>query len=142
MAGLAATRRGNFTGDPATGGVTNNVSYSFVNVYPSTAAMEKGYKLSITDNPSDFAIAADLSPAAPADPLWQAVQPTAKRSDIIRGNTRNHDQDGQNVLYADGHTEFQQAPFCGTEGDNIYAARTGTADPADAIDTVLLIHQP
>ena len=27
------------------------------------------------------------------------------------GNSTNHDQDGQNVLYGDGHVEFQQNPF-------------------------------
>jgi len=35
-----------------------------------------------------------------------ATRPSA-RSPIIRGCSKNHDMDGQNVLYADGAPEFQ-----------------------------------
>jgi len=46
-------------------------------------------------------------------------------------NSPNHLQEGQNVLYGEGHVDWQPSPFCGstegtgtnTWGDNIYAAR-------------------
>jgi prepilin-type processing-associated H-X9-DG protein len=41
------------------------------------------------------------------------------------GNSANHEQDGQNVLYGDGHVEFQNNPFCGSQRDNIYTGRYG-----------------
>jgi prepilin-type processing-associated H-X9-DG protein len=141
MNNLAATLRGNFTGDPATGSVAKNVSYSFVNVYPSAAAIEKGYKTFITAYSSDFAIAADLSPAPPDDPRFQSIKAGAARAVMIKGNSRNHDQDGQNVLYADGHAEFQQTPLCGVNHDLIYTAQSGGVDPANAADSVLLISE-
>jgi prepilin-type processing-associated H-X9-DG protein len=74
----------------------------------------------------------------------------------MEGNSNNHQQEGQNVLYGDGHVEFQQSCFCGpllgigtnTYNDNIYTARTDngaqphgggsiTAGPYDNLDNVL-----
>jgi prepilin-type processing-associated H-X9-DG protein len=39
---------------------------------------------------------------------------------IRHGNSFNHNQDGQNVLFGDGHVEFDQNPFVGVKRDNIY----------------------
>jgi prepilin-type processing-associated H-X9-DG protein len=155
MADLSATQRSNFTGDGKPGGsVRPNVSYSFVNVYPSAAMVEKGYKPQITAFSSDFAIAADMSPAAPDDPVWKMIKTGVSRTVMIQGNSKVHDRDGQNVLYADGHVEFQQTPLCATQNDNIFTANqvdlagnlaangeSGSGvDPAHPSDTVLLLH--
>ena len=35
-------------------------------------------------------------------------------------NTDNHSNEGQSVLYADGHSEFRRTPTAGMDGDNIY----------------------
>ena len=35
-------------------------------------------------------------------------------------NSRNHNGDGQNVLFADGHAEFRRTPTIGIDYDNIY----------------------
>jgi prepilin-type N-terminal cleavage/methylation domain-containing protein/prepilin-type processing-associated H-X9-DG protein len=155
MNNLAATSRSNFTGDA--GLVIKNVSYSFLNVYPTTTATGLGYKTFITAFSSDFAIAADLSPGsstnrAGADTNLSSAVVGAARSIMIRANSKNHDQDGQNVLYADGHAEFQQTALCGTQNDHIYTANGGTAtqlsttgasvagsDPTHAADSVLCI---
>lgn len=153
LANLPATSRGNFTGTGTPGGgVTKHVSYSFVNVYPSQAALAKKYQTFITQYSSDFAVAADLSPAPPDGPDLAVVKVGVSRSVIIKGNSRNHDRDGQNVLYADGHAEFQETPLCGTDNDNIYTAQDpakpksgmtgGGSDPRSAADSVLLIHEP
>jgi prepilin-type processing-associated H-X9-DG protein len=55
-------------------------------------------------------------------------------------NTLNHEQDGQNVLFGDGHVEYCNTPFVGIEKDNIYTSKTGgiAESPADKDDSVLL----
>jgi prepilin-type processing-associated H-X9-DG protein len=72
------------------------------------------------------------------------------------GNSNNHQNEGQNVLYGDGHVEFSQSCLCGplqgtgnnTYNDNIYTARTAsgqtsynpgntTNGPFDNIDNIL-----
>jgi prepilin-type processing-associated H-X9-DG protein len=44
-----------------------------------------------------------------------------------KANSPNHQGQGENVLYGDGHAEFQQNPFCGNKRDCIYTV-SGTAD--------------
>ena len=157
--GLPATSRGNFScGSTASGTdgtvVNKNISYSFVNVYPSTSAIALGYKTFITAFSSDFATAADIAPSYAA---WTSITTGVARTIVINGNSKNHDTDGQNVLFADGHAEFVQTPLCGPSNDCIYtvsassttinglsaaaANPTGSAcDPVSATDSVLLIN--
>jgi len=48
-----------------------------------------------------------------------------------QGNSLNHDQDGQNVLYGDGHADWETNPYCGTQHDNIFTGRySAAAQPA------------
>lgn len=102
-------QRGNFRGG-------ENLSYSYAS--PFSSAVD--YRLNDTQ-PSEFAVLADKNPGLPdvtdaafdAPPLQQA-----------RGNSRNHDRAGQNVLYADGHVAFARTPYCGYGNDNIYTALT------------------
>jgi len=44
------------------------------------------------------------------------------------GNSRNHVGEGQNLLYGDGHTEFQKTCFAGMAEDNVYSSRRGATD--------------
>ena len=77
-----------------------------------------------------------------------AVTSTSSARDMRSANSTNHDGDGQNVLYGDGHVEFQSNPFVGVQRDNIYARRKSganrfvsdaiVASPYDADDSVLL----
>jgi len=154
MSSLPATSRSNFTGDGTSAQLNKNMSYSFVNVYPTNTAIANGYKTFITAFSSDFATAADIAPTAPAV-TWPNLTVGVARSTVIQGNSKNHDQDGQNVLYADGHAEFQQTPLCGANNDCIYTRAAGTqttngastagvasgtnADPTTATDSVLVI---
>ena len=139
-----------------------NLSYSYVNPYPSQPAMDAGFKLNYTLS-SDYAIVADLNPGGDAVVKLQPRQMPSTRPSrqgpprfteaMRQANSPNHGGFGQNVLYADGHAEWQTTPFSGMYReqqkmrDNIYTrhvpvgARDG--DPVvgpvmDQLDTVLL----
>jgi len=66
-------------------------------------------------------------------------------------NSPNHDKDGQNILFGDGHVDWSSTAFAGRGQDNIYTRKksatdqTGACDPqhpfaspVDAGDNVLL----
>jgi len=169
---------GNFGGWGPTTGVGSignetipDVSYSYCNPFPSSSALAAGFKFNNTLS-SDFALAADVNPGSqlingaagsvitvsPTDPPAAA---TTGGTGQAYGNTINHKNQGQNVLYGDGHVEFQTTCWCGsyrtggasTVRDNIYTAGTqqtkggtvpGDANgdsgqaPADQYDSVLL----
>ena len=130
------------------------LTYSYVNPYPTKAAVKDGFKLNYTLT-SDFAIAADINPggSGPA-----SVTPQSPRRQMSVANSGNHNGDGQNVLYADGHVEFQNTPFCGMPRgagaaafrDNVYTCGAGygagpggagvavNGAPVDKLDSVLL----
>ena len=129
------------------------LSYSYANPYPTPAAAKAGYQLTYSLT-SDFAIVADMNPGAPGA---TSAGPQSPRAAIAAANSRNHAGDGQNVLYADGHVEFQDTPFCGmlrNAGDapgpfrdNIYTHGSGATAgvrgaPVDALDSVLLPAAP
>jgi len=108
--------RSNFTD------VKKNLGYSFANPYPSTALAKTGYQLTSHLNPA-FVVGADLAPKEGGN-----------------ANSPNHEDRGQNVLFADGHVEFSSSPLVGIQQDNIYTNKLGVAGgmPVDANDTVLL----
>ena len=120
--------------------VRKNLGYSFANMYPSPAAVTAGYRWS-SHVPADFALAADLNPGK-VDTKNDVLLPTPKssRNVMMKANSENHERDGQNVLYGDGHVAFADNPFVGRRGDNIYttADKQITASPVDANDSVLL----
>jgi prepilin-type N-terminal cleavage/methylation domain-containing protein/prepilin-type processing-associated H-X9-DG protein len=110
-------------------GWKKNLSYSYENPYPSNTAIANGWKLN-TSLPADYAVASDVNPGTTvpntATQGAKGVDTTSAASVMRIGNSANHEQDGQNVLYGDGHVEFQNNPFCGTQRDNIFTGRLGT----------------
>ncbi len=106
-----------------------NLSYSYENPYPSTAAVGNGWKLN-TSVSADYAVASDINPGTSVPNGTfnvETVTTNAPASQMRQGNSANHEQDGQNVLYGDGHVEFQNNIFCGTQRDNIFTGRNGIA---------------
>lgn len=99
-----------------------NLGYSFANPYPGSALVRTGYQLSTHLNPA-FVVAADLNSGLGGDQ-----------------NSPNHEDRGQNVLFADSHVEWASSPKVGIREDNIYTNKAGVAGgiPIDASDTVLL----
>lgn len=143
-----------------TTGVSRNLSYSYQMPYPDSTAISGGFKLNNSIS-AEFAVASDINPGSPTgttlvgggggsnDNVF-AVTTTSSAREMKQGNSNNHDEDGQNVLYGDGHVEFQQNPFVGIQRDNIFtrkSASTGFAGdtsktngggPFDANDSILL----
>jgi prepilin-type N-terminal cleavage/methylation domain-containing protein len=128
--------------------VTKNLSYSYAHPYPDSTATGSGYKLNSSIGP-DFAIAADINPGtAGTGNNVVAVNTNSSAAQMKNGNTNNHDRDGENVLYGDGHVEFQSNPFVGVQRDNIYTVAATTGDlttsgtligiPSTSNDSVML----
>jgi prepilin-type N-terminal cleavage/methylation domain-containing protein/prepilin-type processing-associated H-X9-DG protein len=153
--GKSIQERSNFTELPL------NLTYSYIAPFPTSSARDAGFKLNYTLT-SDFAICADINPGktggTPSDDVTK-VQPGSARKDMQNANTNNHNGDGENVLYADGHVEFQNSPFCGmlrtsaagganAFRDNVYTAttaqnrsgHTGSQGPQDQNDSILYPH--
>ena len=121
----------NWTGQGAA--IVTNLSYSYQNPYPNQTAVGGGFKLnnSIT---AEFAVMSDINPGVTggANDDVTKVGSTDSARLTKPGNSNNHDKDGQNVLFGDGHVEFVQSPFVGIGRDNIYTSRTTSTTTAGA----------
>jgi len=108
----------NFTG-------LKNLSYGFAaNMYASSTSVGTGIKWNNTIDPS-FAIAGDKGPGTTTGGSTGAsigynLTTGSSSSQKRGGNSVNHDRDGQNLLYADGHAEFQNNAMVGQNNDNVY----------------------
>ncbi|MDB5325236.1 MAG: putative major pilin subunit [Phycisphaerales bacterium] len=114
-----------------------NLGYSFADPYPSDAARRAGYTWDSTLG-ADFPLAADKNPGV--DTHGSNVLSNDLLTDAEEGASLNHEQDGQNVLYADGHVTWQKSALSGLNGDNIFANRNKRLDqsPLDKGDALLL----
>jgi prepilin-type N-terminal cleavage/methylation domain-containing protein/prepilin-type processing-associated H-X9-DG protein len=123
----------NYTNWGSTAANTNSVakalSYSYQNPYGAVGAVNNGFKFNNALT-SEFAVMADLNPGE--NTTGSSFQKSSASTEQRKANSKNHDQDGQNVLYADGHVDWSASAWAGTQGDNIYA--TGTAGTPTALD--------
>jgi prepilin-type N-terminal cleavage/methylation domain-containing protein len=133
----------------STGYYGKHLSYSYQNPYANTQASAT-FKLTDILG-AEFAVAADINPGVGGgtNDNVTAVSTNSSARDMKQGNSNNHDEEGQNVLYTDAHVEFTQNPFAGAQRDNIYTRRSSTNiveagqnptqdSPYDGNDTVLL----
>ncbi len=108
-------------------------SYAYQMPYP-VAAGGDSYPLTASSS-AGIAVAADRNPwfdsgkDATERSDFFALTDLDNKTELKKGNATAHQGDGQNVLYMDGHTEFEKTPNVGIEEDNIYA--TWTAADAD-----------
>ena len=104
------------------------------------AAATSGYKW-LGRLGAEFALAADINPGT-KPPYNDVATPTASSPwpAMKKANSPNHERDGQNVLYGDGHVAWTHNPFCGVAAENIYvnANKQVDASPVDKNDSVLL----
>jgi prepilin-type N-terminal cleavage/methylation domain-containing protein len=117
-----ANKRSNFTSE-------KNLSYSFANPYVTDTAIGLGYKLN-GNVAADFAIAGDRNDG---DAVLTVASNSAA-SEQRKINSRNHDQDGENVLFNDGHVEWTTISFVGANRDCIYSIATITGTPPQQTD--------
>jgi len=119
---LSALNRCNFSYP-----VSAFLSYSYADPFPSTAAAASGFKMNTSIDPA-FAIAADINPgtfSTNGGDNVLAVSTSSSSQQMRYANSNNHNKDGQNILFADGHVEFDNNAFQGINHDNIYTANNG-----------------
>jgi len=117
-------------------GLQKNLSYSYENPFPTSTAISNGWQLKNPD--ATYAIISDINPGTSV-PNSNNVNVTnvgtsAPSSQMRSANSPNHQQDGQNVLYGDGHADWSSTPFCGSQHDNIFTGQAGqgwTVAPAN-----------
>jgi prepilin-type N-terminal cleavage/methylation domain-containing protein len=97
----------------------NNLSYSFANPYPNDTAIGLGYKLN-GNVPADFAVAGDRNDGDAVT----TVNSASAASEQKKINSKNHEGDGQNVLFNDGHCEWSTSSWVGANKDCIYSRAT------------------
>jgi prepilin-type N-terminal cleavage/methylation domain-containing protein/prepilin-type processing-associated H-X9-DG protein len=128
-----------------------NESYSYENPYPGSTAISSGFKLNSSIS-AEYAVGADLNPGDSisnngySGGTPDVVTTTSSAKQMMGGNSTNHSGAGQNVLFGDGHVEFDQNPFVGVQRDNIYTPYTTpgtsistlTQGPGDANDSILV----
>jgi prepilin-type N-terminal cleavage/methylation domain-containing protein len=117
--------------------IRSYLSYSYAAIFPNNAAVKAGYKLDLTSKP-DFPLAADINPGDGGDNFANGLKQDTtdvafsdSPQDLAKGNSNNHANKGQQVVYVDGHVEWSYTPFCGPYSplrswrDNIYANTNG-----------------
>jgi prepilin-type processing-associated H-X9-DG protein len=114
--------------------VRANLSYSIQNMYPDSGVIpdtDDGRNWWTSRMPAESVLAADINPGVKGDnDDVTKVRPDSPARQMRQGCSNNHDEDGQNVLFGDGHVEWEQNPFVGIGGDNIYTrARSATTQP-------------
>jgi len=125
----AASLNGNFVSK-------TNLSYSFAQPYYNTTVAGLGYKWNANTGP-EFAIGADLNPGV--NVLTTNSNSAATLQKAV--NSKNHDTEGQNVLFGDGHVEFANTGFVGTVKDFIYAPAGVSGTPAGQNNPATMVAQ-
>ena len=95
-------------------------SYSYhmpFGIYALTASSEPGMAVAADPNPW---LSSPGMPARPDNPDWNNFNPNSDREAMKLGNAQTHQDDGQNVLFMDGHTLFEKQSSCGIDDDNVY----------------------
>jgi prepilin-type N-terminal cleavage/methylation domain-containing protein/prepilin-type processing-associated H-X9-DG protein len=100
------------------GSPTDFCSYAYHNPYDDASGFSFG--LNSASNPA-LAVAADRNP-----------------DDLAAENSRSHQEEGQNVLFVDGHVEFERSRYCGLNDDDIYAAEDDGIQPLNLFDSCLI----
>ncbi|MBN2137073.1 MAG: prepilin-type N-terminal cleavage/methylation domain-containing protein [Sedimentisphaerales bacterium] len=91
-----------------------------------------GYDLTSSSDPG-MAVAGDPNPwlknfetgprsHSGPDNDWDSFLPIGDKKSISYGNSLTHQEDGQNILFVDGHVSMERASFCGIDDDNVYTS--------------------
>jgi prepilin-type N-terminal cleavage/methylation domain-containing protein/prepilin-type processing-associated H-X9-DG protein len=104
-----------------------NISYSIANPYPGAPAVNAGYRWNSTLG-AEFCVAGDMNPGTGNGYDVKPARENSATTIMQKANSPNHQGAGENLLFGDGHVEFVQNPFAGTQRDNVYtkASVSGT----------------
>jgi prepilin-type N-terminal cleavage/methylation domain-containing protein/prepilin-type processing-associated H-X9-DG protein len=101
-------------------------------VFALTSSSEPGMAVASDPNPWQGTPGQAARPAT----HWSGALPCfltgTDRESIKKGNAQTHQEDGQNVLFMDGHSSFEKSPSCGVDDDNIYTRWVGTGTAVGA----------
>jgi prepilin-type processing-associated H-X9-DG protein len=97
----------------------NGRQLSYSMAYPWKADGTVGAWWKYTAN-AELPILADMNPLNGTGKPKREMTPAAAPKDAATWNSGNHQGDGQNVAFADGHAEFCRRPDVGQGNDNIY----------------------
>jgi len=120
-----------------------NLNYSFANPYPGKNATDGGYKWNNSLS-AEFCMAGDMNPGVTA-PNYDVKAPSNESSAasiMKKANSPNHNGAGQNLMYGDGHVNFESNPFQGAKRDCVYTmspndtTTTSQKDPTKSSDNV------
>lgn len=114
-----------------------NLSYGyqlpFGNKGKPRNGMDPRMALSADRGPYFEAAATDANGGTPDQERTSSVVPQGTDEELLKWpmerwrpyNSRNHNGEGENVLYADSHVEFSKRPIVGVNYDNIYTMHDG-----------------
>ncbi|MBN2590164.1 MAG: prepilin-type N-terminal cleavage/methylation domain-containing protein [Sedimentisphaerales bacterium] len=110
-------------------------SYSYHMPYHSSNSLSKKlptYPLSTSSEPG-MAVAADPNPwldtaAAKTETDFTDFNPDGAKDLKQLGNSINHQDEGQNVLFLDAHVTFENSSACGINEDNIFTRAVSDID--------------
>jgi len=119
-----------FPSDYSTKNANSNISYSFIQPYTNFTRGKSSADFWSTDADPRMVIAADQNDGADPTNLegvtaLNDIAPTTYKNYI---NSKNHNGDGQNCMYGDGHISFEKKAHVGINNDNIYTSRNGAAN--------------
>ena len=110
----------------------NSLSYSMHNQTGDNDNGPDWFPLTLL-SPSGMALMADRNPIAGICPepwpTWKGGEfcnPDSTALAEHKNNSLNHDQEGQNVVFVDGHVDWCETPKVGINGDNIWTWDDGT----------------
>jgi len=113
----------NFSSVPATVATTSasNLGYSIENPYAGSYATGDGWRWNNQQITADYAVAADMNPGIGGSQDPTKVNTVSSEKQMQSGNSLNHATIGENVLYGDGHVDFDLQPLVGINRDCIYS---------------------
>jgi len=99
---------------------TTHCSYSYnqpFSTFALTTSSDPG--LAVASDPTPWCKSGDRP-----DTDFTAFKPTGGKEFTSKGNSINHQDEGQQVLFLDSHVDFETVAFCGLNQDNIYTAQS------------------
>ena len=117
-------------GDTVAPGPQGHCSYAYhmpYGVYALTSSSEPGMAVAADPNPWQATAGTTARPGGE----FTTFAAGTDREAIKKGNAQTHQEDGQNVLFMDGHSVFEKSSRCGVDDDNIFTRWVGTGATAN-----------